>query len=92
MNIYEELKWRGLIQDISDEVLIDKLNNERGEKIMFENNLFEPIKNMEEINRLGCEYQNKLAEYTTLDYSETACLRVINKETKLLKNYMFLKN
>ena len=28
MNLYEELKWRGLIQDISDEALIDKLNNE----------------------------------------------------------------
>ena len=28
MNLYEDLKWRGLIQDISDEVLIDKLNNE----------------------------------------------------------------
>ncbi len=26
MNIYEDLKWRGLIQDISDEELIDKLN------------------------------------------------------------------
>ena len=28
MNCYEDLKWRGLIQDISDEKLIDKLNNE----------------------------------------------------------------
>lgn len=28
MNLYEDLKWRGLIQDISDEELIDKLNNE----------------------------------------------------------------
>lgn len=28
MNLYEDLKWRGLIQDISDEALIDKLNNE----------------------------------------------------------------
>lgn len=28
MNLYEELKWRGLIQEISDETLIDKLNNE----------------------------------------------------------------
>ena len=28
MNLYEDLKWRGLIQDISDEKLIDKLNNE----------------------------------------------------------------
>ncbi len=28
MNLYEELKWRGLIQEISDEALIDKLNNE----------------------------------------------------------------
>ena len=27
MTLYEELKWRGLIQDISDEKLIDKLNN-----------------------------------------------------------------
>lgn len=26
MNIYEDLKWRGLIQDISSEELIDKLN------------------------------------------------------------------
>lgn len=26
MNIYEDLKWRGLIQDISDESLIEKLN------------------------------------------------------------------
>lgn len=29
MNCYEDLKWRGLIQDISDEKLIDKLNNEK---------------------------------------------------------------
>lgn len=28
MTLYEDLKWRGLIQDISDEALIDKLNNE----------------------------------------------------------------
>ncbi len=28
MNLYEELKWRGLIQDISSPELIDKLNNE----------------------------------------------------------------
>ena len=28
MNLYEDLKWRGLIQDISSEDLIDKLNNE----------------------------------------------------------------
>ena len=28
MTCYEDLKWRGLIQDISDEELIDKLNNE----------------------------------------------------------------
>lgn len=28
MTCYEDLKWRGLIQDISDEALIDKLNNE----------------------------------------------------------------
>ena len=28
MNCYEDLKWRGLVQDISDEALIDKLNNE----------------------------------------------------------------
>ena len=27
MTLYEELKWRGLIQDISDPKLIDKLNN-----------------------------------------------------------------
>ncbi|MBE6152438.1 MAG: tyrosine--tRNA ligase [Firmicutes bacterium] len=27
MNIYEELKWRGLVQDISSPELIDKLNN-----------------------------------------------------------------
>jgi len=27
MNLYEELQWRGLIQDISDEAIIDKLNN-----------------------------------------------------------------
>ena len=27
MTCYEDLKWRGLIQDISDEALIDKLNN-----------------------------------------------------------------
>ncbi len=26
MTLYEDLKWRGLIQDISDEALIDKLN------------------------------------------------------------------
>lgn len=29
MNLYEDLKWRGLIQDISDTELIDKLNNEK---------------------------------------------------------------
>lgn len=28
MTLYEDLKWRGLIQDISDEALIDKLNHE----------------------------------------------------------------
>ena len=28
MTLYEDLKWRGLIQDISDDKLIDKLNNE----------------------------------------------------------------
>ena len=28
MTLYEDLKWRGLIQDISNEELIDKLNNE----------------------------------------------------------------
>ena len=28
MNLFEDLKWRGLVQDISDEALIDKLNNE----------------------------------------------------------------
>jgi len=28
MTLFEELKWRGLVQDISDEALIDKLNNE----------------------------------------------------------------
>ena len=28
MTLYEDLKWRGLVQDISDEGLIDKLNNE----------------------------------------------------------------
>ena len=28
MHLYEDLKWRGLIQDISDEELINKLNNE----------------------------------------------------------------
>ena len=29
MHLYEDLKWRGLIQDISDEELINKLNNEK---------------------------------------------------------------
>lgn len=28
MNLYEDLLWRGLVKDISDEELIDKLNNE----------------------------------------------------------------
>ena len=28
MTLYEDLKWRGLVQDISDDGLIDKLNNE----------------------------------------------------------------
>ncbi len=28
MTLYEDLKWRGLVQEISDEALIDKLNNE----------------------------------------------------------------
>lgn len=27
MTLFEELKWRGLVQDISDEALIEKLNN-----------------------------------------------------------------
>ena len=27
MTLYEELKWRGLIKDISSEELIEKLNN-----------------------------------------------------------------
>lgn len=27
MKLYEDLKWRGLVQDISDDSLIDKLNN-----------------------------------------------------------------
>jgi tyrosyl-tRNA synthetase len=27
MNLFEDLKWRGLVQDISDDSLIDKLNN-----------------------------------------------------------------
>ncbi len=26
MTLFEELKWRGLVQDISDDDLIDKLN------------------------------------------------------------------
>jgi len=29
MKLYDELKWRGLIKDISSEELIDKLNNEK---------------------------------------------------------------
>ena len=29
MTLYEDLEWRGLIQDISDPKLIDKLNNEK---------------------------------------------------------------
>ncbi len=29
MTLYEDLKWRGLVQEISDEKLIDKLNNEK---------------------------------------------------------------
>ena len=29
MNLYEDLKWRGLVQDISDEELIEKLNNDK---------------------------------------------------------------
>ena len=29
MTLYEDLKWRGLIQDLSDEKLINKLNNEK---------------------------------------------------------------
>lgn len=29
MKLYEDLKWRGLIQDISDEELINKLDNEK---------------------------------------------------------------
>ena len=28
MTLFEDLEWRGLVQDISDEKLIDKLNNE----------------------------------------------------------------
>lgn len=29
MNLFEDLKWRGLVQEISNEELIDKLNNEK---------------------------------------------------------------
>ena len=29
MTLYEELKWRGLIKDISSKDLIDKLNNDK---------------------------------------------------------------
>ena len=29
MNLFEELKWRGLVQEISDENLIDKINNDK---------------------------------------------------------------
>ena len=29
MNLYEELKWRGLIKDEAGEDLKDKLNNEK---------------------------------------------------------------
>ena len=32
MTLYEELKWRGLVYNISDEALIDKLN--KGEYII----------------------------------------------------------
>ena len=29
MTLYEELKWRGLIKDISSDELIDKLNHDK---------------------------------------------------------------
>ena len=29
MTLFEELEWRGLVQDISDDSLIDKLNNDK---------------------------------------------------------------
>src|SRR5690554_4274779 len=29
MNLFEDLKWRGIIYDITSEELIDKLNNEK---------------------------------------------------------------
>lgn len=29
MNLFEELKWRGLIHNITDEKIIDKINNEK---------------------------------------------------------------
>jgi len=29
MKLYDELKWRGLINDITSEDLIDKINNEK---------------------------------------------------------------
>ena len=29
MNLFEELKWRGLVQEISDENLIEKINNDK---------------------------------------------------------------
>jgi hypothetical protein len=51
-------------------------------KTMFEKNLFRPIRNMEQINGLGCEYQNKLQDYWYLNYSEKVCTREITKEIK----------
>ena len=36
MNLFEELKWRGLIHNVTDEAVIEKLNNEIGEKVNFE--------------------------------------------------------
>lgn len=29
MNLFEELKWRGLIHNITDEKIIDKINNDK---------------------------------------------------------------
>ena len=61
-------------------------------KLMFENNMFEPIKNMEEIIYNACEESKKLQDYTDLEYNEELCTKLINSEqiSKHLKEKEYL--
>ena len=53
--------------------------------VMFENNLFEPIYNMEEIMGIGVENNNDLEEYVELDFDKDLCCRAIESNICLTK-------